>query len=96
MHKDKTLHIQKDKNLDLRLLLSYRSGQEMSVLEHAQEVRDEEAAEHQAHGKQGGVWVGPLDLHLVDGHVAVGMHLLVLGDDGVEGICFRGVQMLVV
>lgn len=68
----------------------------MSVLEHAQEVRNEEATKHQAHGEQGGVGVGPLDLHLVDGHVAVSMHLLVLRDDGVEGIFFGGVQMLIV
>lgn len=68
----------------------------MSVLEHAQEVCDEEAAKHQAHGEQGGVGVGPLDLHLVNGHVAVGMHLLVLTDEGVEGIVFGGVQMLIV
>lgn len=75
---------------------SYGSGEVMSVLEHAQEVRDEEATKHQAHGEQGGVGVGPLDLHLVDGHVAVSMHLLVLRDDGVEGIFFGGVQMLIV
>lgn len=63
----------------------------MSVLEHAQEVGNEEATKHQAHGEQGGVGVGPLDLHLVDGHVAVGMNLRVLQDDGVEGIVFGGV-----
>lgn len=43
----------------------------MAILEMAEEVRNEEAAKHQAHGQQGGVGVGPFDLQLVNGYVAV-------------------------
>lgn len=43
----------------------------MAVLEMAEEVRDEEAAKHQAHGQQGGVGEGPFRLQVVNGYVAV-------------------------
>lgn len=65
---------------------SYWARQEMTRLENTQEVRDGEAAKHQAHGQQGGVGVGPFDLQLVDGDVAVRMVLHVLRDNGDEGV----------
>lgn len=65
---------------------SYWARQEMTGLENTQEVRDGEAAKHQAHGQQGGVGVGPFDLQLVNGDVAVGMVLHVLLDNGDEGV----------
>lgn len=58
----------------------------MTILEMAEEVCNEEAAKHQAHGQQGSVGVGPLNLQLVNGYVAIGMVLDVLRDDRVEGV----------
>lgn len=85
------------KNLkNQKVLWSHRSGEVLSVLKHTQEVRNEEATKHQAHGEQGSVWVWSLDFHLMDGHIAIRMHLLVLSDDGVEGIVFGGIKMVVV
>lgn len=68
----------------------------MTILELTEEKRNEEATKHQAHWQQGGVGVGPLNLQLVHGYVAVWMVLHVLGDDRVEGVVQRGVQMVVV
>lgn len=65
---------------------SYWARQEVTGLENTQEVRDGEAAKHQTHGEQGGVGVGPFDLQLVNGDVAVGMVLHVLLDNGDEGV----------
>lgn len=68
----------------------------MARLENTQEVRDGEAAEHQAHGQQGGVGVRPLDLQLVNGDVAIGVELHVLRDDRDEGVVHGVVQVVVV
>ena len=43
----------------------------MSILEFTEEECDEEAAEHQAHRQQGRVGVGPFNLKLMNGDVAV-------------------------
>lgn len=64
----------------------YRAGEEMTSLETAEEVRNEEAAKHQTHGQQSSVGVGPFNLQLVDGNVAISMELDVLLDDRVEGV----------
>lgn len=68
----------------------------MSILERAEEVCNGEATKHQAHGQQGSVGVGPLNLHLMNGYVAVRVVLDVLLDDWVEGIVHCGVQMFIV
>lgn len=68
----------------------------MAVLEVAEEVCDEEAPKHQAHGQQGSVGVGPFKLQLLNGYIAVWMFLDKLPDDWVEGVIHRAVQMLIV
>lgn len=68
----------------------------MAVFEVAEEICNEEATKHQAHGQQGSVGVGPFKLQLVNGYIAVWMVLDMLLDDWVEGVIHRSVQMLIV
>lgn len=58
----------------------------MTILEVAEEVCDEETTKHQAHGQQGSVGVGPFNLQMMDGFVAIWMVLDMLLDDWVEGV----------
>lgn len=68
----------------------------MAILELAEEVSDEEAAEHEAHAQQGSVGVRPLNLQLVDCDVPLVAELDVLHDEGVEGVVQCAVEMFVV
>lgn len=68
----------------------------MTRLENTQEVRDGEAAKHQAHGEQSGVGIGPLQLLHQDGDVAVRMVLQLLRHDWDEGVLHGAVQVVVV
>lgn len=68
----------------------------MAILEMAEEVCNEEATKHQAHGQQGSVGVGPFNLQLVNGYIAIWMVLDMLLDDRVEGVLRRVVQMFIV
>lgn len=61
-----------------------------------EEVGNEETSEHKTHGEQGGVGVGPLNLQLVNGYIAVMMVLDVLFDERVEGVLRSVIQMVVV
>lgn len=51
---------------------SYPAGEEMAILEMAEEVCNEEATKHQAHGQQGSVGEGPFK-QLVNGLIAFWM-----------------------
>lgn len=68
----------------------------MTRLENTQEVRDGEAAKHQAHGQQGRVGVGPFHLLHQNGDVAVRIVLQLLRDDRDEGVLHGAVQVVVV
>lgn len=68
----------------------------MTGLEKTQEVRDGEAAKHQAHGQQGRVGVGPIHLLHQNGDVAVSVVLHLLRDDWDEGVLHGAVQVIVV
>lgn len=58
----------------------------MTTLKLTQEVCNEEAAKHQAHGEQGSVGVWPFNLHLMNSYIAIWMDLDMLLDDRVEGV----------
>lgn len=75
---------------------SYWAGEEMTRLENTQEVGDGEAAKHQAHGQQGGVGVGPLDLQLVNGDVTIGMVVHVLRNNWDERVIHGVIEVFVV
>lgn len=68
----------------------------MTILEVAEEICNEEATKHQAHGQEGGVGVGSFNLQLMEGYVAIWVVLNMLLDDRVEGVIHRGIQMFVV
>lgn len=65
----------------------------MTILELTKEVRNEETTKHKAHGQQGSVGIGPLNLNM-NSFVAlwVDVHLI----DWVERVIHCVVQMLVV
>lgn len=68
----------------------------MTILETTEEVCNEEATKHQAHGQKGGVGVRPFNLQLMDGKVAVIVVLDMLFDERVKGVVRRVVQVFVV
>lgn len=75
---------------------SYRAGEVMTILELTKEICNEEATKHKAHGQQRSVGIGPFNLHLFNGYVAIWMDLNVLLDDWVEGVVQWIIQMFVV
>lgn len=75
---------------------SYRAREVMTILENTEEVRNGEAAKHQAHGQQGGVGEGSFNLQLINGNIlrciVQNMIMLPWG----EGVIHCVVQVLVV
>lgn len=68
----------------------------MTILELPEEVRDEETAEHEAHGEQGGVGVRSLSWFVVDSDIAKLILQMLNFGDVLEGILQGTIQTLVI